>query len=387
LTHASDEFFLFGSGNLGEDSVDAMATLPRVTISCSAPYGEGGLGQILSQVVEEYRRRDELARYFAGRVPRGDMMGVEVSPRGLGLLLRYTPARFRPDWRTDLASDRFDRAVARRLKGGETFVGFVGQSYSSFRSARRRGFQWLELESPIGHYSYVLKQQAKTDALGIERGWLSARHHARALLEYDLADSIHVASEYARETFREHGIPDEKLILRRFVPDKRFAPWPRGEGDGVYRVVYAGALTALKGVHVLLDAFSRLSGSAELTLVGGWASRGMRRFITERMRSDPRIRVQPGDPLPALRQADAYVQPTFHDGFGFAPMEALACGVPVIVTQDTGMREHVREGINGFVIPTGSVDALVERLEFLRAHASTLEVQPGRTSDSTPFAG
>jgi len=312
-------------------------------------------------------------------------MGLEVSPWGLGMLLHYTPARFRPDWRADLAADRFDRAVARRLEGGETFLGFVGQSFSSFRSARRRGFRRLELESPIGHYSYVLRQQQKTDACGIERGWLSARHHARALREYDLADSIHVASNYARETFREHGVPDEKLILKQFVPDERFTPSRRVERDGVYRVVYAGALTALKGVHVLLDAFSRLSGPAELMLVGGWASRGMRRFITDRMQSDPRIRVQPGDPLPVLRGADAYAHPTFHDGFGFAPMEALACGVPVIVTQDTGMREHVREGVNGFVIPTGNVDALVDRLEFLQAHPLIIEAPRGPTSRSMPL--
>ena len=49
-------------------------------------------------------------------------------------------------------------------------------------------------------------------------------------------------------------------------------------------------------------------------------------------------------------------------------MEALACGVPVVVTEDTGMKEYVEEGVNGYVVPTGHVDALVERLEHLRRH-------------------
>ena len=49
-------------------------------------------------------------------------------------------------------------------------------------------------------------------------------------------------------------------------------------------------------------------------------------------------------------------------------MEALSCGVPLIVTQDTGMKEHVAEGVNGFVISTGSVDEIVDPLEHIRSH-------------------
>ena len=123
----------------------------------------------------------------------------------------------------------------------------------------------------------------------------------------------------------------------------------------------------MKGVHVLLDAFSRFDEPlAELTLVGGWATRGMRHFIEKRLAADPRIRTRVGDPLPYLQEADVCVHPSFHDGLGLAPMEALACGTPVIVTEDTGMREHVRQGFNGFVIPTGDAVALFEHLEIVR---------------------
>jgi len=78
--------------------------------------------------------------------------------------------------------------------------------------------------------------------------------------------------------------------------------------------------------------------------------------------TDERITVGPGDPLPLLQRADVFVHPTYEDGFGYAPMEALACGVPVIVTEDTGMKEHVQEGENGYVVPTGSVEATAEAL-------------------------
>ena len=101
-----------------------------------------------------------------------------------------------------------------------------------------------------------------------------------------------------------------------------------------------------KGIALLLEAFDRLSiSNAELRIMGGWSTRSVRRRIQNRIAQDPRITVQPGDPLPVLQKADVFVHPSYEDGFGYAPMEALACGVPVVVTEDTGMKEYVRDGV------------------------------------------
>jgi glycosyltransferase involved in cell wall biosynthesis len=119
-----------------------------------------------------------------------------------------------------------------------------------------------------------------------------------------------------------------------------------------------------KGIALLLDACEQLPfKNAELTLVGGWSTRAGRRFVQKRLAQNPCITLAPGDPLPVLHRADVFVHPSYEDGFGYAPMEALACGVPVIVTDDTGMKEYVRNGINGYVVPTGSLDALLDALE------------------------
>jgi len=333
------------------------------------PYGLGGLGQHLAQVVEEARAEGTLSHYYSPAPLPADPLGRRVAPKAVRWLAAYTPARFRPDLRTALAAELFDRAVARRLSRTEAFTGFSGQALDSTRAAHRLGCEALSLESPTGHVRLVWRQQKQAEASGIERGWLSARMLKRALLEYELADTIYVTSSYAYDSFIAEGVPEQKLRFRRLSIGQRFAPRSDWSRDGTFRIVYVGALTATKGVHVLLQAFERLAAtSAELTLVGGWSSRGMRSFITERLKSDPRIRITVGDPLPHLEQADVYVHPSLHDGFGFAPMEAMACGVPVIVTQDTGMKEHVREGINGFVVSTGDTDALVERLEFVYEH-------------------
>ena len=89
----------------------------------------------------------------------------------------------------------------------------------------------------------------------------------------------------------------------------------------------------------------------------------MHRFLTRARARDPRIEVLPGDPLPVLRAARLYVHPSYTDGFGYAPAEALACGLPVLVSEDTGMKELVGSARDGLVLPTGDLDALTEAID------------------------
>jgi glycosyltransferase involved in cell wall biosynthesis len=100
-----------------------------------------------------------------------------------------------------------------------------------------------------------------------------------------------------------------------------------------------------------------------LKLVGGWGTRGMRRFLEESGAQDPRIRVSPGDPLTHLADADLCVHASYTDGFGYAPAEALACAVPVIVSEDTGMKDLIDTDRIGLVLPTGDLDALTEAID------------------------
>jgi glycosyltransferase involved in cell wall biosynthesis len=78
---------------------------------------------------------------------------------------------------------------------------------------------------------------------------------------------------------------------------------------------------------------------------------------------DDRIQIGPGDPLPHLRQAGVCVHPTYEDGFAYAPAEALACGVPVLVSEDTGMKDLIDPGRNGLILPTGDLLALSDAID------------------------
>jgi glycosyltransferase involved in cell wall biosynthesis len=64
-----------------------------------------------------------------------------------------------------------------------------------------------------------------------------------------------------------------------------------------------------------------------------------------------------------FQTADVFAYPSLHEGSAFASYEALASGLPVVCTPNTG--SVVRDGVEGFLVPPRDVDALVERLRLL----------------------
>jgi glycosyltransferase involved in cell wall biosynthesis len=317
--------------------------------------------------VEELRVAGALAQYVTPRRRPGDPPGEEIRLRG-SRRLAHLPFRLRET----LSVVRFDDAVARRLAStaaADTFVGFAGGALHSFRAARHRGFERLSLESPTSHVAHVRERhRAATDLYPIEPSWLSEWMYRRTCGEYEEADEIVVCSDYARDTFLDAGVPASKLRRRTLRASARFAPAARNIRPDGFSIVYCGRLQVTKGVPVLLDAFERLPGrDARLTLIGGTATAAMDRYLEARRCTDPRVTVAAGDPLPYLHRANVFVHPSFEDGFGIAPAEALAAGVPVIATEDTGMKEQITGGRNGYVVQTGNVAALVRAVEEVRA--------------------
>ena len=339
-------------------------------ITCNATYGAGGLGNLLAEAVERARGETSSVKYICGAAkPSDEAIATVVGSRYSSMLNRIPPIRFNPGRRQYLTFELFDRAAARRVDARyESLTAFAGQALHTFRRARQLGATRLELLSPTAHVNHVWRQHSKAYAqYPIERDWLSRGHRDKVLEEYQAADVILVVSDYARQTFLGEGVPPTKLEMFHPRVHERFQSTAANESeDEIIRIVYTGALSVVKGVPLLIDAFDRLPiRSAELTLVGGSGTRGMRRFLERALQRDPRIRVAPGDPLPHLQRADVYVHPSYQDGFAYAVGEAIACGVPVIVTEDTGAKGLVVEGVNGWVVPTGDVESIRARLERL----------------------
>ncbi len=389
---------LLGCNRRAEAQAAQEAALPagRVVVTCGAPFASGGLGRHLQEIVQTLDRRGRQRSYICS----SDTVGFDgtrsstAGPRPSWRTTALAPlARVSPGWRLWRTRVEFDAHCARALPPADHLIAFNRQALAQFRSARALGYESVGLMTGSPHVRRVARQHARAlSQYPLERsfGTLILPRH---LAEYAQADRIHVACRYTWESFVEHGIPEQRLSLFPLTPDPRYQPGggaPDAEGCGValasgaterggelegrelaqrpgtagrFDIVYVGSLSVAKGVPLLIDAVRRLPfPDLRLLLVGNWKSRGVRRFIEAARLADPRIEVCPGDPLPHLQRARLCVHPTYEDGFAYAPAEALACGVPVLVSEDTGMKELVDPARTGLILPTGDRDALSEAI-------------------------
>jgi glycosyltransferase involved in cell wall biosynthesis len=370
ISDAGQEISLDGRWRAqAESAQQALMPAGNVAVCCSAPFGVGGLGRHLKEVVDALARGGQAAACISGstRAAAGDADRAMRHTLGVpylhGLLTR-APIPVSPGVRTRAFMAEFDAYAARRLPDAEHLIAFNGQALAQFRAARRARYESLALVSANSHLRRVIRQHARAhEQYPLEGSWAS-RLVGRNVNEYELADRIYVGSSYTRDSFVEEGFDDEKLALLPFTPDPRYKPPASPPSAQTFEIVYTGSLAVHKGVPLLVDAVRRLPDpDIRLRLVGSWGTRGMRRFIQSACAVDARISVCPGDPLPHLHSASLCVHPAYEDGFGYAPAEALACGVPLLVSEDTGMKDLVASSDQGLVLPTGDLQALSEAIQ------------------------
>lgn len=336
---------------------------PLLLATCPAGFGGGGLGQHLVQVAQD-------AQADGFDVQPICQHGIEdarfvVDSRWENTLFRFPPFRFRPELRVWLRHVVFDRGAARRLEPCDTVTAFMGGALSTFERARALGARKLVLEMPNSHPANVQRlHRLAIQRHPIERSWMGDAFCRRVERELRMADEVRANSDYTAATAVSMGVDPAKIVRRRLVTDPRFGRIVRQpHPEGARTMVLVGSLTVFKGVPFLVDLFRDLPGAdLRLVLFGGWSSSGMRRYLEAARKSDPRISWDSGDPAKVLSTASLAVHPSWEDGWGYAPAEALAAGLPVLVSDQTGMKEILVDQ-PGAVLPAGDTDAWRLRLE------------------------
>ncbi|NJR69436.1 MAG: glycosyltransferase family 4 protein [Synechococcales cyanobacterium CRU_2_2] len=154
--------------------------------------------------------------------------------------------------------------------------------------------------------------------------------------------------------------------------DRQFLQEPQGSVPDSTRLVCVGRLCEQKGQALLIEAMGRLKRAdipAELVLVGDGPMRRELEEMIERQELCDRITISGWASSDAVRElilsSRALVLPSFAEGLPVVLMEALGLGRPVLSTYIAGIPELVEPGVNGWLVPAGSIEALTEGLRAL----------------------
>lgn len=224
-------------------------------------------------------------------------------------------------------------------------------------------------------------------SLGLTPPPVSKTRIDRQLAEFKLADAIWCPSNLVRRSLVDNGVPEEKTFVSYLGVDiERFrVPEDARKTDDPFLILFVGTVCVQKGVHVLLDALSQADLPAGATMVfNGQADATGKRLIEKyEIRLNKKnitVRIDPGDPRRYHKKASVFVLPSLHDSYGIVVPEAMAAGLPIIISDHAGAHEIVEHGQNGFVFPSGDSNKLAEHLEFFYQHPEAREAC-GRASE------
>lgn len=295
-----------------------------------------------------------------------------------------------------------NRGAVRRILAGKPEVvvvaGYAGLTNQAVMAAlHARGIPWI--------FWGEIPAMNRRGAWGRLLRWLAQRPAVR------WPQGIAAVGQRAAEVYRAEATSD---CLVRNIPYccnvEPFLAIPRettAREDAPVRFLFCGQLIARKGVDLLLRAFLTVADRHErvqLTLVGeGPLHATLQAAIPQRHRDKVVLAgFQSVTQLPRwFAEADVFVLPSRHDGWGVVVQQAVAAGLPVVVSDAVGAApDLVREGYNGHVVPAGQSEPLARVLESLAlwsekrlvfgAHSRTLASQwqiPQAVDDWYQFCG
>jgi glycosyltransferase involved in cell wall biosynthesis len=234
------------------------------------------------------------------------------------------------------------RWMDRHVRPGEPglFHGFQESCQRSLRTARRLGLVSL-VESTLPPSTLPLVA-AEYRRLG--QVWSGPTAPSPELLaELAASDYVVAQSRFARQSLVDHGVAAERVILMPLGVDiDRFRPPPPNPAPDPaprpFRLLFAGQMSVRKGVHHLLEAWSMLDlPDAELLFAGAPRDRYIQELLARAKGRHRALGFVPHARLHEVyQQADLFVFPSLAEGGVYVIFEALASGLPCLVSANAG---------------------------------------------------
>jgi len=302
-------------------------------------------------------------------------LGRMVAPRaGLHSLVRHETGPLS----VDSVYRSLDRKVSERLADDQfrAVYAYEDGARESFQTATRRG-QFRIYDLPIGYWraarSILLEESEREPewSCTLSGNLDSPQKTARKDAELHQANLVIVASTFTLRTLEHAADFRGSVVMIPYGAPHLSIPVTaaaasRAKTDKL-RVLFVGSLGQRKGLSYLFRAVRALRGAVELTIIGA-------RPLTPCPALDRElagVRWIPScshrDVLAEMAAHDVFLFPSLFEGFGLVLLEAMAMGLPIITTPHTAGPDLICDGVEGFIVPVCSADAITEKLSLLRA--------------------
>lgn len=180
-----------------------------------------------------------------------------------------------------------------------------------------------------------------------------------------------------------NGLDSSKLrVIPHGIPLPNERPDYPPVHNGKVKFYYVGRICYVKGIHVLLEAFSQINNPAiELHLIGGAGNKHEKSYMTalqRKYKSDSRVvwhgKISPDRVFETTQDFHVSVSPAIYlEAFGLNIAESLALGKPVLSTMSGGGEMQIIDGFNGWMISCNDSNALADKLEEIVSHSDKLQ--------------
>ncbi|UXU06516.1 glycosyltransferase family 4 protein [Agrobacterium tumefaciens] len=309
---------------------------------------------------------------LAGRLPKGvpTALTTVFSSFGLRSVLRHMRTKDVVEETSHAiwAGSVFSEMVARRgFHGADGLYAFSGDALEQMRAAKQQGL-WTAVEQMIAPRD-VVETLLDQEMMRFPKwaGPVRDNPHARLFAdrekaEWRLADVIVCPSEFVRKHVVACGGPEDRCVVVPYGVNASAAIDRPARMPGPIRVLTVGEVGLRKGSPYVVEAARLMEGAARFRMAGRVrVPDDVKQEISQWV--ELRGIVPRSQIVEEFRWADVFLLPSLCEGSATAVYEALAAGLPVITTENTG--SVVRDGIEGFIVPVCDPEAIATAVRAL----------------------
>ncbi|MDB6016926.1 MAG: hypothetical protein JWR19_1415 [Pedosphaera sp.] len=262
----------------------------------------------------------------------------------------------------------FDRWVKKQLQSGDHLISSFGYTNAAFKWVRQHGgkaFLSAGNSHPENFWTVLTEEHQRWNCSDPP---IARHHYERSLAMLADVDYVFAPSSFVANSFLTRGFKPEQIIkdvypinLSTFTP----ATIPRDKNRPL-TIVSTGGVSLRKGAPYLFEAFRLVlqrHPTARLRLTRVIQDSALP--VVARYAGLP-IDWAPSLPHPQLverlQDSDIFVLPSLEEGLVRTALEAMACGLPVILTPNTGAADFVQPGVNGEIVPIRDPRAIADAI-------------------------